>query len=347
MKIAVIARYLPGESKGGAGFQAHNLANRLAARGHQVVIFSCRAKPAGAFYEHVRIPLARIRHAASAEAFLFPVYVAEQDYTSFDVIHAHGDNHFLADPPAPLVRTFYGSALWESLAASDPADRMLKLALYPLEWLGGLRASRTVAISEHTRSCFPFIDLIIPCGVDLDVFHPGGEKAPDPTILFVGMLEGRKRGRFLQDVFEREVRPLLPRAQLWLVCGREYSSPGVRAFGYVPEQQLAELYRQAWVFCLPSIYEGFGVPYIEAMASGTPVVATPNPGALEVLDEGRYGLLVPDEKLGRTLGELLQDQERRQFYAQRGLERCRIYSWERVVSAYEELFQEISRSGGD
>jgi glycosyltransferase involved in cell wall biosynthesis len=250
----------------------------------------------------------------------------------------------VVDPPAPLVRTFYGSALWESLAASDPVDRMQKLALYPLEWLGGLRASSAVAVSEHVRSCFPFIDLVIPCGVDLDVFYPGEEKTPDPTILFVGMLEGRERGRFLQEIFEKEVRPVLPRAQLWLVCGTEFSLPGVKAFSYVTEQRLAEMYRQAWVFCLPSTYEGFGASYLEAMASGTPVVATPNPGALEVLEEGRYGLLVSDESLGLALAALLRDQGRRQFFARLGLKRCRIYAWEQVVSAYEELFEKIYRA---
>lgn len=49
---------------------------------------------------------------------------------------------------------------------------------------------------------------------------------------------------------------------------------GVRVLGKVSLERLTEFYRRAWLFCLPSSYEGFGVPYIEAMASGTAVVAT-------------------------------------------------------------------------
>ena len=58
-----------------------------------------------------------------------------------------------------------------------------------------------------------------------------------------------------------------------------------------PLERLIELYQQAWLFCLPSSYEGFGVPYIEAMSCGTPVVATPNAGAREVLEEMAGGTL--------------------------------------------------------
>ena len=53
---------------------------------------------------------------------------------------------------------------------------------------------------------------------------------------------------------------------------------GITVLGRLDDEELAREYRAAWVFCLPSSYEGFGIPYAEAMASGTPVVATPNPG---------------------------------------------------------------------
>jgi glycosyltransferase involved in cell wall biosynthesis len=59
---------------------------------------------------------------------------------------------------------------------------------------------------------------------------------------------------------------------------------GVRYFHGIPDEALAALYRKAWVFASPSVYEGFGLPYLEAMASGTAVVATANPGSCEVLD---------------------------------------------------------------
>ena len=103
--------------------------------------------------------------------------------------------------------------------------------------------------------------------------------------------------------------------------------------------ELARLYQQAWVFCLPSSYEGFGRPYIEAMAAGTPVVATRNPGADEVLDNGAYGLIVPDAELGEALCSLLSRADLRREYSERGFGRAKVYSWERVAEQYEVVYE--------
>ena len=64
------------------------------------------------------------------------------------------------------------------------------------------------------------------------------------------------------------------------------------------------------------------MPYIEAMASGTPVVATPNVGAVEVLGDGRYGILAQPEELGREILDLLRNGERDQHFTEAGLERA-------------------------
>jgi phosphatidyl-myo-inositol alpha-mannosyltransferase len=100
-----------------------------------------------------------------------------------------------------------------------------------------------------------------------------------------------------------------------------------------------ELYRRAWVFCLPSTYEGFGVPYIEAMASGTAVVATPNVGAREVTGDGKWGVVAADERLGDELVRLLEDDQERKRLERLGLERSRAFSWERVCERYEAVYQ--------
>ncbi len=67
---------------------------------------------------------------------------------------------------------------------------------------------------------------------------------------------------------------------------------GVTVLGRLSDDELADEYGRAWVFCLPSSYEGFGIPYAEAMTAGLPVVATPNVGARYVTDEGAVGSLV-------------------------------------------------------
>ena len=138
----------------------------------------------------------------------------------------------------------------------------------------------------------------------------------------VGTNDGRKRGRWLAEIFAREVAGHVPDAELVMVSDGNVGIEGVRCLGRVSLERLIELYAAAWVFCMPSTYEGFGVPYIEAMAAGTPVVATDNPGARDVLGGGAYGLLPSDAELGATLRELLLDAELRESFAERGRTRA-------------------------
>jgi glycosyltransferase involved in cell wall biosynthesis len=164
-------------------------------------------------------------------------------------------------------------------------------ALGVTEVVSTIVADRTVAVSEATRRRYPWVRTVIPNGVDLARFTPG-DKSPEPTVLFVGSYRHRKRGKLLMEVFRDEVRPQVPDAVLLMAAPDAPDAPGVVQLGRPPTDELAEHYRRAWVFCLPSTYEGFGIPYVEAMASGTAVVASPNPGAREVLRNGALGRVV-------------------------------------------------------
>ena len=171
-------------------------------------------------------------------------------------------------------------------------------------------------------------------------------RARRPTLLFVGTWEGRKRGRFLRDVFVREVLPAVPDAELWMVSDRCEESASVRWVRFPDDRELGALYRQAWVFCLPSTYEGFGIPYAEAMAHGTAVVASPNSGATWVTDGGRAGALASDASLGRVVAALLTDEALRARYAAAGLERARQFTWDHACAAHEDAFREAIETFG-
>jgi glycosyltransferase involved in cell wall biosynthesis len=254
------------------------------------------------------------------------------------------DNQFIRTA-VPLVRTLSGCALGEAWYARKLTTRLMQLSLYPLELLGAARADVAVGISRNTNQFFPGVHRVIPQGIDREVFAPGHDKSDVPAILFVGHgLRDRKRAYLLLDAFRRVIRPAVPTAELWLVCDDEVELPGVRHFRKLPIERLAELYCQAWVFCLPSSYEGFGRPYAEAMAAGTPVVATPNAGAREVLEDGRYGVLTPPSALGEALLALLRDRLRREQLATAGLVRAQEFDWEHVVSAYEQLYTDAWRA---
>jgi glycosyltransferase involved in cell wall biosynthesis len=337
--LALTSLYLPSASKIGVGYQVHGLANALVRRGHAVTVFSPCPRPEDAAYAvHVVPPGKRLR------TFGFAWDLRKIDFSRFDVLNAHGDDWFLWGVRRPRhVHTFHGSCLAEMLNIRGLKEKMRMGLLAACETQAAWLADKTVAVSENTRRYIPGIRHVIPCGVDTERFSPAldGSRHPTPAVLFVGTMHGRKRGRMLLQQFVERVAPAVPGVELWCVCDRPGDSvdhPQVRWFGRVPEATLTDLFRRAWVFCLPSTYEGFGVPYIEAMASGLPVVATANPGSLEVTQHGRCGVIALDEHLGETIASLLQDEPRRQELSQRGLARSRDFSWDTVCAAYERLY---------
>ena len=343
MRIAVLQSFLPSRSQGGVGHFTDQLANQLMERGHQVTVYSLDPAPAGAAYEVVQPGLdVRLVRGRLGKIYGFGIWLARQDFSGYDVVHAMGDNHLLRTK-TPVVRTLSGSALGEALHAPKLVTKAFFASIYPLEILGVARATRTAAISKGSLDHFPFLRAAtIPNAVADTFFQLGENRSETPSILFVGhRLRDRKRAFLLVDAFRRLIKPALPKAELWLVCDDSVDGAGVQCFSNLDIESLADLYRRAWVFCLPSSYEGFGRPYVEAMASGTPVVATPNPGALEVLDGGRYGLIVPPSRLGEELLALLMDRGRREALAEKGVLRAQNFTWDTVVARYEALYAEV------
>jgi glycosyltransferase involved in cell wall biosynthesis len=144
----------------------------------------------------------------------------------------------------------------------------------------------------------------------------------------------------LAEIFARDVQSHIPDAELIMVSDSDVTLNGVRYEGRVSLERLIELYQSSWIFCLPSTYEGFGVPYIEAMAAGTAVVATANLGACEILLDGIYGEVSTDGDLGKTLRNLLSDHDRRSNFARAGVARAASFRWDIVAAKYEEVYAE-------
>ncbi len=353
MKIAVLSSQLPSPDRaktGGVAYVAHRLANALAHRGHELTVFTTDEQPPDACYQVRKVLSSRPLNPLRAWLWLWQLAwrYAAQDFSDFDIIHAHGNNAMIRRPSPPLVRTLHGAAWAEAIHATSWKRRLWYLSVVPVELCEIARATRVGAVSASTRNYVSGIDLVVPNPVDDRVFSPGPDlnerlRHRHPSILFVGTLAGRKRGKMLLEIFRSQIRPALPGAELWLVAEKNVQAPGVVCFSTPDEHALADLYRRAWVFCLPSAYEGFGVPYVEALACGTPVVATPNDGARDVLEEGRWGILAPPTELGAALLSLLQDTARRQLLAQQGLERVAVFKQTQVANAYESLFEETIR----
>jgi glycosyltransferase involved in cell wall biosynthesis len=339
LRIAMISYYLPSESKIGVGYQVHELATELTRRGHRVDVFSPCAPVEGATYGHVHLPL-----TGSLRTFRFAFTMRRQDLSSYDVLHAHGEDYWMWRRRVPRhVRTLHGSCFEEALRIPGAWQRLRMVMLGFTEVLASIVADETVLISPQTRRWTPWVRTVIPNGVDPSRFTPGSaaDKSATPTVLFVGTWRGRKRGAELARQFAQTVRARVPDAQLRMVTQDAPASlpDGVAVLGRLSDDELAEEYRRAWVFCLPSDYEGFGIPYAEAMAAGLPVVATRNIGARYVTDGGRAGVLADLDEIGGELAALLREPERREHLAAASRDRSTAFDLARVADAYEAAYR--------
>lgn len=337
LRIAMISYYLPSESKIGVGYQVHALANELADRGHEVDVYSPCAPVEGARYGHVHVPL-----DGSMRTFRFALAMRRIDLSGYDVLHAHGEDYWMWRRRVPAhVRTLHGSCFEEAVRIRGAKEKARMVLLGCTEVLASVVADRTVLISPATRKWTPWVRTVIPNGVDAAAFAPGGDKRAAPTVLFVGTWRGRKRGAELARIFADEVRPRVPDAELRMVTqdAPDDVPDGVSVLGRLTDAELAAEYRSAWVFCLPSTYEGFGIPYAEAMTAGLPVVATPNVGSRYVTDEGRFGVLAELDALGDALVEVLTDASRRAELAEASVVRAVEFDLQSVADHYERVYR--------
>jgi glycosyltransferase involved in cell wall biosynthesis len=184
---------------------------------------------------------------------------------------------------------------------------------------------------------------IVPNGVD-EFFTPGGSEGD--YILFTGTLEPRKGIDDLIDAWRTLPRP---RPRLVLCGGTGWGTrvdreDGLELTGYVSRERLRELYRRAMVFVYPSHHEGFGIPPLEAMACGAPVIAT-RTGAIG--DYARdVAMLVgagDRDALRASLASLVRDASMRAEMRERGPRRAESWRWTRGANAMNELLDHVSR----
>lgn len=173
-------------------------------------------------------------------------------------------------------------------------------------------------------------------------------------ILFVGTIEPRKNLMTLVRAFEELVRATALRPQL-VIAGRKgwltdelfsyvegmSARERVRFLGYVPEDALGALYSSCGVSVYPSLYEGFGLPTLEAMACGAPVITTRTQALQETVGDAAR-LVDPHDAhaLARAMAELLSDERARRELASEGLRRAAQFSWEKTAGLTLEVYRE-------
>lgn len=339
LRIAMYTSSLvqPGRKPGGVDVLINHLANTLSQRGHEVTIWSYSPPPPEALYRHEQLLPHSTATRQLARTLVAPLRLNRVLFGDAQIVHLHGDDWFFFRRDRPTIRTLYGSALYEMRHATRARRMISQAALVPLEALACLLATEAYGMIPGDGPVHRLRGYL-PGAASADA-GLASERSARPSVLFVGTWRGRKRGSLLRDEFQRHVLAAHPDAELWCVSDTCEESESVRWIKAPSDAQLEELYRRAWVFCLPSSYEGFGLPYVEAMARGLPVVATPNPGASFLTRDGRDGLLVADDQLGSTLAQLLGDAQRRAALTAAGRRRAAEFTWERAAERHEAAYR--------
>jgi glycosyltransferase involved in cell wall biosynthesis len=245
----------------------------------------------------------------------------------------------------PLVVTFHDVAVLRHPDTFNRWTRAYSRALVPPV---ARAAARIIAVSEFTRR--ELVDLldvapekirVIPNGVG-PPFSPDGPSADGDYVLAVSTLEPRKNLPRLVEAFGRAA---LDGCELVVVGARGWgdvtvTGERVRWLGEVGDDELARLYRGARCVAYPSLYEGFGLPVLEAMACGAPVVTARDGAPAEVAD-GAAVLVDPHDRDAIAAG-LEQAVERREELSARGRERAARFNWREVARRTLDVYREAA-----
>jgi glycosyltransferase involved in cell wall biosynthesis len=300
--------------------------------------------------EQILVPLdLRREHAALFHAphyVLPPLTPCKAIVTIHDCIHLRFPQYL----PNRFAYAYARASLW---AATRRADRILTVS----------EASKKDLL-QFFRIPEDKIDVIYNAIDERFSVAPSAEEIgrvreryqlEDPFVLYAGNIKPHKNLERLIEAFQLFRRRGFDQVKL-LIIGDQVSHYAtlrravhrhqlhkhVRFFGFVSDDMLAALYRLAAVFVFPSLYEGFGLPPLEAMASGTPVITSNVSSLPEVV--GDAALLIDPystQEIADALVRVMGDEALRASLSERGIARARTFSWERSVDRVRQIYQEV------
>jgi glycosyltransferase involved in cell wall biosynthesis len=303
------------------------------------------------FSEQVRIPMTLLRE--HIDLFHAPHYVLPPLIHCRSVVTIHDCIHLMFPQylPGRLAYAYAKAQLW---TAAHRSDRVLTVS--ETSKLDILRRFRVPA--DKVTVVYNAIDERLarpPAEEDFERVRDRYQ-LKDPFALYVGNIKPHKNLERLIEAFHELRQESAFEALKLIIIGDEITKyqglrravhrhklhKHVRFFGFVPLETLSVLYRLASVFVFPSLYEGFGLPPLEAMSFGTPVVTSNVSSLPEVV--GDAALLVDpydSSSIADGMRRVLTDENLRAFLRERGMARAREYSWEQSVRRIRDVYGEV------
>jgi len=363
-RIAVDASSLA-EPMTGVGRYTYEILRRLVVMGHEWVLYAHRPLVVGDWDQpNVSVVAGRVPRRLLRTFWVQTAvpYMARRDRAELFWSPAHRLPIVLPDNVARVVTIH--DLVWKRVPETmHPFSYWLDKTLMPVS----VRlADRVITVSQHTAG-----DVLaempltgdklrpIPLGIS-DLSQPGPRGRlnslglSEPYFLFVGTLEPRKNLARLLEGYSRLPGELKDRAMLAVAGGKGWGGIDVmtladnfgirdriKVLGYVDDAVLATLYAHALFFAMPSLYEGFGLPLLEAMARGSPVLTSTCASMPEVA--GDAGLFVDPndvESIRQGLVRLLGDDSLRNALASKAQANAFRFSWDRAAEETLEVFEE-------
>ena len=374
MKIALVSPY-DFAFPGGVTVHIEQLAQEFIRQGHETWIIAPSSQPANTLpvdrFVRLGVPVPVPAGGSVARLSLSPWLLRNVrellERERFDVVHVH-------EPLTPLLPwlVLHSSKTINigTFHAYHDQSRIYPWAAPSLRhWFRKLHGR--IAVSPLAKMFverhFPGDYRVIPNGIDLNRYQQDSQPFPEYldgkiNVLFVGRMEKRKGLKYLLMAYSRlkwqfpnlrllVVGPGTPDKDSFRVLG-EHSLRDVEFVGGVSQDDLVRYYKTADIFCSPATgKESFGIVLLEAMASGTPIVASRLKGFQTVLEEGMQGLMAPpkdDVALADALRQMIQDPTMRSAMGAFGERRAYEFRWERVAGLvldyYESVRAEVERS---